>query len=210
MLGHFFRWMCLSRLRIRKHSENPVHGVRKTQERLKKENLLGRKQNAGVLVTPVAWYAHFTSVVKLSKEAIIIKNWALTSTQELKVSEIVPFFSRGNSSSNYTRCLSSLDEMFPNSWSRRYGPVGRPARAYDLPPLDFFLRKFVKGEVLRTFPSTLTQFERRIPTAIRTVSQKGFDNVWTNLENQLYADIREFCGRIVHRWHLIRTELVAF
>lgn len=52
--------------------------------------------------------------------------------------------------------VNILNDMFPNRWIGRNGPVEWPARSPDLTPLDFFLWGYVKDRVYRT-PNILSR-----------------------------------------------------
>ncbi|PSN39704.1 hypothetical protein C0J52_17983 [Blattella germanica] len=45
------------------------------------------------------------------------------------------------------RVRDLLDEVFPNRWSGRAGPISWLPRSLDLTPLEFFLWGFIKDRV---------------------------------------------------------------
>lgn len=55
-----------------------------------------------------------------------------------------------------------LNEVFPNRWIGRFGPIAWPPRSPDLTPLDFFLWGLMKDYVYAVEIHTLEQLQQRI------------------------------------------------
>ena len=98
--------------------------------------------------------------------------------------------------SNVVRTL--FDSLFPDSWIGKHGPYNWPTGSFDLPPPDFFLWELVEDELFRTSVRHGILLKLRITRAIRSIQQETFQKVWKNLDNRLYAIIREDGGRIEH------------
>ena len=62
-----------------------------------------------------------------------------------------------------------LDNHFPGRWLGRRGPLEWPARSPDLTPCDFFLWGWVKEEIYRRRPQTLSELETLIQTVLTSV-----------------------------------------
>ncbi len=80
----------------------------------------------------------------------------------------------------------------------KYSPENWPARSPDFTPLVFIVLRYVKDREFKTPVNNLTQLKRRITRAIRSITQEFIDRVWKNLENRLYAIIRENGGHLEH------------
>lgn len=93
-----------------------------------------------------------------------------------------------------------LDEMFPDSWIGRGGPVRWPPRSPDLTPLDFFLWGHIKNEVYRTVPTTVEDMRERIRAAFRGISPEVLRAVSRACESRLRLCLQQE-GR--HFEHLV-------
>lgn len=120
-----------------------------------------------------------------------MKYWTLTFGQKLDHSHrMLP--SRGRAfSSYYMRRPFPFGEMFPSSWVERYGRTGWKARPPDLIPEEIFLWAFVKDKVYWNSVSNILQYEGRVSTEIKTMSQKILNNVSIYLESRFHAVSRE-------------------
>ncbi|KAE8747084.1 hypothetical protein FOCC_FOCC006222 [Frankliniella occidentalis] len=63
-----------------------------------------------------------------------------------------------------------LNQVYPQRWIGRDGPVAWPARSPDLTPPDFFLWGHVKNVVYETKPDTEEELRDRIEAAFRAVT----------------------------------------
>ncbi|XP_034254123.1 uncharacterized protein LOC117652963 [Thrips palmi] len=64
-----------------------------------------------------------------------------------------------------------LNEVYPDRWIGRGGPVAWPARSPDLTPLDFFLWGYVKARVYDTRPENRDELKARIEAVFATVDE---------------------------------------
>jgi len=72
-----------------------------------------------------------------------------------------------------------LDATFPNRWIGRDGPTPWPPRSPDIiPPLDFFLWRYVKDKVFSTPVPYITNLKARITDAFDTITEHMLDNTW--------------------------------
>ena len=62
-----------------------------------------------------------------------------------------------------------LDEVFPQGWIGRAGPIEWPPRSPDLTPMDFFFWGVVKNFVFSKGPETIDQMKNYISEAFRII-----------------------------------------
>lgn len=65
---------------------------------------------------------------------------------------------------------TTLNEMFPNRWIRRSGPISWPARSPDITLLDYFLWGTLKIIVYQDRPTTSKNMKQRIIAAYAKIS----------------------------------------
>lgn len=61
-----------------------------------------------------------------------------------------------------------INNMFPNKWIGKYGPINFPPRSPDLTVLDYYLWGRVKDIVYRNHPTTRDDMITRITEAIQS------------------------------------------
>lgn len=79
-----------------------------------------------------------------------------------------------------------LNEVFPNRWVGRRGPMEWPARSPDLTPLDFFLWGYLKSRVYYSKPRDLEELRERIRFECRHIDQGMRENVLEEFQLRLY------------------------
>lgn len=67
------------------------------------------------------------------------------------------------------RVREYLNNVFPDRWIGRGGPINWPARSPDLTKLDFYLWGYVKDQVYQTPPTTRDDMKNRIRNAFQSV-----------------------------------------
>lgn len=72
-------------------------------------------------------------------------------------------------------------------------------------PIGRFSLMIREESSVSNFSATLSQLERRIMTAIRTVSHENVNNVRIRLYNQLHAAICVLGGHVEHQCYLRKT-----
>ena len=87
----------------------------------------------------------------------------------------------------------TLNEVFPNRWIGRGGPISWPPRSPDITPLDYFLWGYVKSKVYSSPAENVRELKERIQTAISSISAELLARVWKNLEIRLRT-LKENCG----------------
>jgi len=75
-----------------------------------------------------------------------------------------------------------LDNIFPQRWIGRRGPIEWPPRSPDLTPLDFFYWGYLKSKVYETKPNDLEELKERI----RNVSNELTPEVLKNVTDEVY------------------------
>lgn len=70
-----------------------------------------------------------------------------------------------------------LDQIFPNRWIGRRGPIEWPARSPDLTPLDYFLWGYLKAKIYFNRPPNIEDLKQRIRQEIRSITPQMVDNV---------------------------------
>ncbi|EZA55737.1 hypothetical protein X777_04156 [Ooceraea biroi] len=75
------------------------------------------------------------------------------------------------------RVRAMLNEIFPNRWIGRGGPISWPARSSDITLLDYFLRGTLKNIVYQERPTTPENMKQRIISACATISPEVLRNV---------------------------------
>lgn len=78
-----------------------------------------------------------------------------------------------------------LNQVFPNRWIGRRGPIEWPARSPDLTPLDFFLWGYLKSKVYFNRPVTVDDLKNRIRAEIRAIRPETLRNVQQDFEYRL-------------------------
>jgi hypothetical protein len=76
-----------------------------------------------------------------------------------------------------------LDEVFPNRWIGRGGPVAWPARSPDMTPLDFFLWGAMKALVYETPVDSEEDLVARIAVASGDIAE--IPNVFESVKHSL-------------------------
>jgi Helix-turn-helix domain (DUF4817) len=80
------------------------------------------------------------------------------------------------------RCL---DNIFPNRWIGRDGPISWAPRSPDLTPPDYFLWGYIKNKIYQTPVTTIAELKQRIRDAIASVTPAMLRAVWRELESRL-------------------------
>ena len=78
-----------------------------------------------------------------------------------------------------------LNEIFPDSWIGRGGPIPWPPRGPDLSPLDFFLLGYIKNIVYAEKIRNIQHLQDRITSAIETVTRDMIQKTWQEIEFRL-------------------------
>lgn len=78
-----------------------------------------------------------------------------------------------------------LNQMFPNRWIGRRGPIEWPARSPDLTPLDFFLWGYLKSKVYINRPNTLDELKIRIREEVQRITPDVLRNCQEEFRNRL-------------------------
>ena len=89
-------------------------------------------------------------------------------TRKMDSTEI--FYMQDGAPPHYAQSVRQfLDEIFPDRWIGRRGPIEWPARSPDLTPTDFFLWGFIKDRVYATKHENLEELKEAITTEIRSL-----------------------------------------
>ncbi|GFV62755.1 DUF4817 domain-containing protein [Trichonephila clavipes] len=86
--------------------------------------------------------------------------------------------------------IDLLKDTFGDRLISRFGPVNWPPRSYDLTPLDYFLRSYVKSLVYADKPQTLDHLEDNIRRVIADIRPQMLEKVienWTSRLNYIRA-----------------------
>lgn len=94
-----------------------------------------------------------------------------------------------------------LDQMFPNRWIGRRGPIEWPARSPDLTPLDFFLWGYLKSKVYLTKPNDIEDLQNRIREEIRQITPQVLENVQNGFYHRLGHCQQQVGGHFEHLLH---------
>lgn len=78
-----------------------------------------------------------------------------------------------------------LNEIFPNRWIGRRGPIEWPARSPDLTPLDYFLWGYLKSKVYFNRPPNIEALKNRIRDEIRQIPPFFIRNVQEEFMDRL-------------------------
>lgn len=78
-----------------------------------------------------------------------------------------------------------LNDVFPNKWIGRRGPMEWPARSPDLSPLDFFLWGHVKNKVYKDRPRNLDDLKTRITVEMQRIPEDVLQRTITNFKHRL-------------------------
>lgn len=78
-----------------------------------------------------------------------------------------------------------LNEIFPDRWIGRRGPIEWPPRSPDLTPLDFFLWGYIKNKVYVTQPQNLNDLRQRITDEMRLIPREMYQNAVLSVYNRL-------------------------
>ena len=89
-----------------------------------------------------------------------------------------------------------LDNVFPNRWIGRDGPISWPPRSPDVTPLDFFLWGYIKDIVFATKVADLAELKQRILAAFETVTDDLLQRTWAEIDFRLHV------LRITHGAHI--------
>lgn len=84
-----------------------------------------------------------------------------------------------------------LNEIFPNRWIGRNGPIRWPPRSPDLTPLDFFLWGYLKDKVFRTRAETLDEMSRRILEFCSVVDADMLERVRESFVTRIHLCLHE-------------------
>jgi hypothetical protein len=87
------------------------------------------------------------------------------------------------------RSLNVLQEMFPEKVVSLRGNVEWPARSPDLSPCDFFLWGYLKAEVFKLRPTSISSLKLAIQAAIEKIPQSMTDRVMQNFRERLQSCI---------------------
>lgn len=84
-----------------------------------------------------------------------------------------------------------LDDVFPNSWIGRDGPIPWPARSPDLTPLDFYIWGRAKDLVYTTEVASREDLAERIRMAFVVIKEEmRLRTTTVEIRNRCYACIR--------------------
>jgi len=83
-----------------------------------------------------------------------------------------------------------LDEMFPDRWIGRRGPIEWPPRSPDLSPPDFFAWGVVKDAVYSKKPTSIDQLQNEIVDAFQQISTDLCKKVCRSVESRLHKCIQ--------------------
>jgi hypothetical protein len=75
-----------------------------------------------------------------------------------------------------------LNDVFPDKWIGRAGPIARPLRSPGLTPLDYFLWGHLKTVVYSSKPRSVDEQKVRITNEIHEVSEQQLRNIFSELE----------------------------
>jgi len=78
-----------------------------------------------------------------------------------------------------------LNEIFPDAWIGRGGPIPWPPRSPDISPLDFFLWGYIKNIVYIEKIRNIQHLQDRITSAIETVTRDMIQKTWQEIEFRL-------------------------
>lgn len=79
---------------------------------------------------------------------------------------------------HYARLVREyLEQIFPNRWIGRRGPIEWPPRSPDLTPLDYFLWGYLKSKIYFNRPENIEALKERIRQEIRSITPEMLDNV---------------------------------
>lgn len=88
------------------------------------------------------------------------------------------WFMQDGAPAHYARKVREyLNEIFPNHWIGRAGPLPWPARSPDLTPLDYFLWGHLKSVVYNNRPRTIEQLQENIMNECGRVTPTHLANV---------------------------------
>ena len=80
-----------------------------------------------------------------------------------------------------------LNDLFPNRWIRRGGPVAWPARSPDLTSPDFYLWGYLKNVVYQEQPTDRENMKDRIRTACRAIPRQVLLNTVNEFQRRVAA-----------------------
>jgi len=96
-------------------------------------------------------------------------------------------FQQDGCPAHYARQVRTyLDEIYPNRWIGRRGPIEWPARSPDLASNDFFLWGYLKSVVYKTVCNDIEDLKARITTACKDISKQTFQNVRQEFYDRLF------------------------
>ncbi|GFV22940.1 putative DD41D transposase [Trichonephila clavipes] len=81
--------------------------------------------------------------------------------------------------------IDLLKDTFGDRLISRFGPVNWPPRSYDLTPLDYFLRDYVKSLVYADKPQTLDHLEDNIRRVIADIRLQMLEKIIENWTSRL-------------------------
>ncbi len=85
-----------------------------------------------------------------------------------------------------------LNEMYPNRWIGRGGPIAWPARSPDITPLDFYLWGDIKTIVYEIQPETQDELRGKIVDTFNFIREnRNLNNVQRSIPNRINLCIRE-------------------
>lgn len=79
-----------------------------------------------------------------------------------------------------------LNDVFPNRWIGRRGPIEWPPRSPDMTPLDFFLWGHLKSVVYTPQPQSIAELRQRIIEECRSIRRDTFQKCREEFEARLY------------------------
>jgi hypothetical protein len=79
-----------------------------------------------------------------------------------------------------------LDNIFPNRWIGRGGPIRWAPRSPDLTPLDFFLWGHVKNNIYKSSIQDLNELKMKICEEIKKISKETLSNVFSNIVKRMH------------------------
>lgn len=95
-------------------------------------------------------------------------------------------FQQDGAPPHFAACVREyLNNVFPNKWIGRRGPMEWPARSPDLSPLDFFLWGHVKNNVYKERPRNLDDLKTRITAEMRRIPEDMLERTIINFKYRL-------------------------
>ena len=112
----------------------------------------------------------FDGTVTGEKYLEILKNQVVPQLQQQPNSHDL-YFQQDGAPPHYSRAVREyLDEVFPEKWIGRRGPIDWPARSPDLTPMDFFFWGVLKDKVYSRKPRSIDDLKNYINDAFQEIN----------------------------------------